>query len=283
MIDIHSHILPGLDDGSRSMEETLGMVRQLHEAGFKTLIATPHVLEGRDYLSPVEILTATEQVRQCVAEAGIPVEILPGAENYIFPDMAKWARAGKLMTLGNTNKYLLLELPLFEIPHYTEQVFFELQVMGLTPVLAHPERYRGLVDEPERLVDWAKKGVLLQLDLRSLGGKYGPQAKRLAEVMLGSDLVHFVGSDAHRVARGESAYLAELQSAAEIIGEERFGEVTVGNPQYVLDGKIMESGREYFLKEQAKRKRGFWSWFGWMRGNKSGKSPDIKKGPVNVY
>ena len=128
MIDLHSHILPGLDDGSENMTETLGMVRQLHEAGFKTLIATPHVIEGRTFLSPAEILETTEQVRKCVTKAGIPVQILPGAENYIFPDLAKWARDGKLVTLGNAGKYLLVELPMLEIPHYTDQVFFELQV-----------------------------------------------------------------------------------------------------------------------------------------------------------
>ena len=120
MIDLHSHILPGLDDGSKNIEETLGMVRQLHEAGFKTLIATPHVLEGRDFLTPAEILATTEQVRKRIAEAGIPVEILPGAENYIFPDLAKYARDGKLVTLGNTGKYLLVEFPMLEIPHYTD-------------------------------------------------------------------------------------------------------------------------------------------------------------------
>lgn len=263
MIDIHSHILPGLDDGAKNMEETLGMVRQLQEAGFKTLIATPHVMEGRAYLSPTDILAATEQVRECVARAGIPVEILPGAENYIFPDMAKWAQAGQLLTLGNTGKYLLLELPMLEIPHYTDQVFFDLQVNGTTPILAHPERYKGLYDEPERLLDWAKKGILFQLDLRSLDGKYGPQAKRLAEIMLHSDLVQFVGSDAHRVAQSKSAYLEELLSVKGIVGEERFQEVMVGNPRSVLEGKTLLGVREYLLVEPVmkKRKRGFWRWF----------------------
>lgn len=265
MIDIHSHILPGLDDGSRSMGETLKMVRQLYEAGFKTLIATPHVFEGRDFLSPMEILTAVKEVRLQVAEAGIPVEIFPGAENYIFPDMAKWASAGKLMTLGNTSKYLLLEFPLLEIPLYADQVFFELQVLGLTPVLAHPERYRGLVGEPERLLGWAKKGVLLQLDLRSLDGKYGPQAKRLAEVMLRSDLVHLVGSDAHRVARSEFTYVEDLERVKGIVGESRFRDVTVDSPRNVLEGKGMLGERDYFLKGNGLKKRkklGFLGWFG---------------------
>jgi len=263
MIDIHSHILPGVDDGSKNMEETLGIVRQLYEVGFKTIIATPHVLEGRTYLSPTDILAATEQVRESVVGAGIPVDILPGAENYIFPDMAKWFLAGKLQTLGNAGKYLLLEFPMLETPHYVDQVFFDLQVAGVTPVLAHPERYRDLYDRPERLVDWANKGILFQLDLRSLSGRYGPQAKRQAEVMLQSDLIHFVGSDAHSVARSEAAYLEELESVKGIVGEERFREVVLGNPRSVINGKVVQGRGEYVLKEavQKKQKRGFWSLF----------------------
>ena len=263
MIDIHSHILPGLDDGSKSMEETLGIVRQLHEAGFKTVIATPHVIEGRDCLSPPEILATTEQVRQCVTEAGIPVEILPGAENYIFPDLAKWAGEGKLVTLGNTGKYLLVEFPMLEIPNYTDQVFFELQVLGITPVLAHPERNKGLSEEPERLVDWAKKGILFQLDLRSVSGHYGPQPKLLAERMLQSDLIHLVGSDAHRVSRSEQAYLEVLQNVEEIVGEERVQDLTRHNPQTMLEGHLLQSDREYCLKGPVgnKRKNRFWNLF----------------------
>lgn len=263
MIDIHSHILPGLDDGAKNIEETLGMVRQLHEAGFKTLIATPHVLEGREFLSPAEILAVTEQVRERVAEAGIPVKILPGAENYIFPDMAKWAREGKLLTLGNTGKYILVELPMLEIPHYTDQVFFELQVNGMTPVLAHPERQRVLADEPEHLLDWAKKGVFFQLNLRSLSGKYGPQARLLAELMLHNDLIHFIGSDAHRVFQSESTYPEALQNIKEIVSEERFQEITLTNSQSMVEGKPMYCIRDQFFIEPAlkKRKSGFWSLF----------------------
>lgn len=263
MIDIHSHILPGLDDGAKNMTETLHMVRQLHEAGFKTLIATPHVLEGKDFLSVAEILAVTEQVRERVTEAGIPVEILPGAENYIFPDMAKWARDGKLVTLGNTGKYILVEFPMLEIPHYTDQVFFELQVLGITPVLAHPERNKGLSDQPERILDWAKKGILFQLNLRSLSGHYGPQARQLAEIILSSDLIHVIGSDAHHVSRSELTYLEGLQSIKEIVGEERYQELTRLNPQTILEGNPLQGDRDYFLKGSSNKKREsrFWNLF----------------------
>ena len=263
MIDIHCHILPGLDDGSKSMEETLEIIRQLEMAGFKTLIATPHVIEGREFLSPAEILCAVEQVRKHVAEAGISIEILPGAENYIFPDLAKWAREGKLMTLGNTGRYLLVELPMLEIPHYTEQVLFELQVQGLIPVLAHPERNKGLIDQPCYLLDWAKKGILYQLNLRSLGGRYGPQSQELAEVMLKSQLIHFVGSDAHRPSQRDSVYLEALQGIRATFGEEPFQEVALRNPQAILSGKALMNEREYTLAEPIKRKKAnkFWSLF----------------------
>lgn len=263
MIDIHSHILPGLDDGSKNIEETLGMVRQLHEAGFKTLIATPHVLEGRDFLSPTEILATTEQVRKRVAEAGIPVEILPGAENYIFPDLAKWVRAGKLLTIGNIGKYILVELPMLEIPHYTDQVFFELQVLGITPVLAHPERNKALSAEPERILAWAKKGILFQLNLRSLSGHYGPQARQLAELMLNSDLIHVIGSDAHRVSGSELTYSEGLQSIKKIVGETRYQELTRHNPQTILEGNPLQDDRDYFLKGSSsmKRQSRFWNLF----------------------
>ncbi|MGI6119164.1 MAG: tyrosine-protein phosphatase [Desulfosporosinus sp.] len=263
MIDIHSHILPGLDDGAKNMAETLGMVRQLHEAGFTTLIATPHVFEGRDFLNPSEILAVTEQVRKCVAAAKIPVEILPGAENYIFPEMARWVQERKLLTLGNRGKYILVELPRLEIPRYADQVFFELQVLGITPVLAHPERYRGLNDQQERILEWAKKGILLQLELRSLSGYYGPQASQLAEIMLHSDLIHVVGSDSHRVSRRETTYLEGLQSIKKIVGEPRYQELTKLNPRTLLEGNPLQGEREYCFKGPSirKRKHRFWNMF----------------------
>lgn len=247
MIDIHSHILPGLDDGSKSLEETLEIVRQLQKAGFETILATPHVFEGTDYLHPEEILASTEHIRQAVFESGIPVQILPGAENYIFPDMAKWVREGKLLTLGNTERYILIELPMMEIPRYTDQVFFDLHVEGLTPVLAHPERYREIISEPERLIAWAKQGILFQIDYRSLNGRYGSQVKKLTERMLSSGLIHFIGSDAHRVFHSESNS-ETLQRLRQIIGEEKFEEVTVKYPQCILEGKEIRVNEEYVLK-----------------------------------
>lgn len=248
MIDLHSHILPGLDDGAETMAETLHIVRHLHAAGFHTLVATPHVMEGREYLSPAQIIEATEQVQQQVNKAGIQVKILAGAENYIFPDLAGAVSEGKLLTLGNSGKYFLVELPLLEIPRYTDQVFFDLQKMGISPVLAHPERYSVLAAEPERLLDWARKGVLFQLDLRSINGKYGRGARRLAKVILRSNLAHFIGTDVHRAAKSMSEYKLALRKLNTIIGEHNLQELTVGNASDVLEGKLIQDTRDYSME-----------------------------------
>jgi protein-tyrosine phosphatase len=247
MIDLHSHILPGLDDGAAAMGETLGMVSELKAAGFHTLLATPHVLEGKGFLSPEQILAATEEVGR--EAAGMAVSILPGAENYIFPALARAARAGQLLTLGNTGKYLLLELPLTEIPRYTDQVFFELQADGLTPVLAHPERYRALADKSEQLLAWARQGVLFQLDLLSLNGRYGPRARQLAEIMLRSGLAHFLGSDAHGVAGLKPIYREALAKVRAIAGEEKYQELTTGNAAELLAGTLHRESGDYLLTE----------------------------------
>ncbi|WP_088228897.1 CpsB/CapC family capsule biosynthesis tyrosine phosphatase [Desulfosporosinus sp. FKB] len=264
MIDLHTHILPGLDDGSKTVEESLDILRQLQKAGFETILATPHVLEGKDFLSPEEILASAEEVRQAAWKAGISAEILPGSENYIFPDMAKWLREGKLLTLGNAGKYLLVELPMLEIPHYVDQVFFELQVEGITPILAHPERYLSLFQEAERAIEWAKKGVLFQLDYRSVTGRYGSKPKQFAERMLSSGIIHFLGSDAHRVSSSDFVDQEALQYIRKLVGKEEFRKMAVTNPRRMIEGEILLSGGDYSLGDmpvkREKRKKKFWDW-----------------------
>jgi protein-tyrosine phosphatase len=261
MIDIHSHILPGLDDGAKNMEETLLIISQLHKAGFHTIIATPHVMEGKEYISPSDILEAVAEVQKQVSEAGIPVKILPGAENHIFPDMGKWASEGKLLTIGNMGKYILIELPMTDIPHYTEQVIFELQIYGFTPVLAHPERYLALLGKPELILEWARKGVIFQLNLRSINGRYGPQCQKIAELMLKNNLVHFIGSDAHTVTASNSAYEAACKRLKEFVNEDTYQGLIGANAYDLLNGQYEPPARDYVLEGFPVKKKSFWTRF----------------------
>lgn len=252
MIDIHCHLLPGLDDGAQSMEQALGIARQLQAAGFQSIIATPHVFEGRDYLNPEKILKAVEELNEHLTLENLDLKIYPGAENYIFPDMAKWVIEGKLMTLGNQGQYLLVELPRLDIPHYTDQVFFELQVAGITPVLAHPERYKRLNEEPSRLIEWVRRGILFQVNLRSLSGHYGPEAQEFARWMQEQELIHFIGSDAHRVGRSMEAYQPELRLLREVSNIEFPEFLMRKNPAKILTGGLMDTKRkeEYPLPKE---------------------------------
>lgn len=239
MIDLHCHIIPEVDDGSKNIKESLEIAYQLQNAGFRTVFATPHVIEGRNMLSCDRIIEGTNRVNQALQKEGLNLKVLPGAECYIFPELAKWVSVGKIMTLGNMKKYILVELPMLEVPSYTEKIFFDLQVMGITPVLAHPERNKELSDTPERLVDWVRKGVLLQLNLRSIEGRYGEGAAHLAQVLLKNQLIHGIGSDAHRSVR-EHSYENSLEALRNIVGNQMHDRITLGLPQQILDGEKIE-------------------------------------------
>lgn len=263
MIDLHSHILPGLDDGAEDLDSALEMVIQLRDAGFRTLVATPHVIVERDFLTVDGIMESSRLLQRELKEQGVEIDILAGAENYIFPEMARYVADGKLMTLGNAGKYLLLELPLLEVPVYTEQVFFELQLQGVTPVLAHPERYAALYRDPDRILAWAEQGVLYQLDLRSVQGRYGSDAHAMAMRMLESGLIHFLGSDVHYPSRRSNPYADELQLIRHLTGEEKFLQLTEEYPQAAIEGKELSlpnaPARWAEKKGLAARLRSFWA------------------------
>ncbi|MHB1407715.1 MAG: tyrosine-protein phosphatase [Desulfitobacteriaceae bacterium] len=264
MIDLHSHILPGLDDGASVMDQTLLMLKQLTAAGFHTVYATPHVVEEQSFLRPERIVAAVDAVKSAAAEQEIEIEILAGAEVLIFPDLIKWLQAGQLVTLGNEGKYLLLELPMLSIPAYTDKVFFDLQVNGVTPILAHPERHALLGQDPEHLLAWVNKGILFQLDLRSLTGRYGPDVRHTALNIVRSGLVHFIGSDIHRPSESLIPYEEELSQLHDLMGSEQYHQVTEENPDKVRSGKALQLKGDYRLnwsnkKSWKEKLRAIWS------------------------
>lgn len=258
MIDIHCHILPGLDDGADSYNESMGIARELISAGFDTVIATPHVIEGREYNTPATIREKVHELNQVFRNNGIQLQVLPGAENYIFPDLAQWYKEDKIISLADTKKYILIELPMMNIPHYTEQVLFELQILGITPIIAHPERNRELFHNPEILVAWSEKGINLQVNLGSFTGRYGSSAKNLAKTLLLSDMAHFVASDMHRVPRKSSYLKTSINLINEVSENSRNIAATVENPAHILEGVSYPMQRSYTLFTG--KRQGTWDW-----------------------
>jgi protein-tyrosine phosphatase len=193
--DIHSHLIPGIDDGVQTMEESLQMIRSMASLGFRKLITTPHIMSDGYRNNPDSILSGLKRVQEAVAAANIPVTIEAAAEYYFDAALLQKLEKEQLLTINN--KYFLFEISYMNPPERLTEVLFQINVRGYTPLLAHPERYPfwfQKFDEYRKLKD---AGTLFQLNTNSLSGYYGGQVKKTAERLVDENLIDFIGSDLH--------------------------------------------------------------------------------------
>jgi protein-tyrosine phosphatase len=234
MIDIHSHILPDLDDGARDLDESLEMIRIAAADGIRTMVATPHMLHGA---FPVTVEAARDRYRQLTAavrEEGIAMEILLGGEIHLDVDILGSLRDGQALTLGEKGRTVLLELPTTSIPTGTHDVIFEMQTEGYRVVIAHPERNDELAGNLERVVKMRDRGVWMQVTARSVTGGFGLHARRVARKMAKQGLIDVLASDAHG-ARGRVPVLSEaLQWISKKVGAEEAEALVNRNPARLL-------------------------------------------------
>jgi protein-tyrosine phosphatase len=204
--DMHSHLIPGIDDGAKTIEDSVELIRHLHSLGYTKLITTPHVMSDYFQNTPETILGGLEIVRAALKENNIPVEISAAAEYYIDDGFIRKLEEEKLLTFGDN--YLLVEVSYINPPDNVRDILFRAQVLGYKPILAHPERYpfwyRSL-DEYQRFFEM---GIILQLNLNSLSGYYGPDAKRIAEKLIEMEIVQALGTDMHHMKHG--AFLSKV-------------------------------------------------------------------------
>ena len=205
--DMHSHLLPGLDDGAETVEHSLDLLRALRALGFRKLIMTPHIMGDFYKNTPASIRTALHQLRTAAAAAGLgDVELDCAAEYYLDEFLGhKLADGTEMLTFGGDKRYLLFETSYMNEPLNLFEIIFELKAQGYRPVLAHPERYTylyGRFGEIEKLRH--DHGVLLQVNLNSLAGYYSPAAKKVAEHLVDGGLVDFVGTDTHHLRHTET-------------------------------------------------------------------------------
>lgn len=196
MIDIHSHILPGIDDGALTMEEAISMARLAVDEGIKKVIATPHHQNGRFFNSKQDILEKVEELNDVLQRENIPLEVLPGQEIRIYGSLLDDFDKGDILTLNHTN-YLFVELPSGHIPRYTERLLFEIQLKRMTPIIVHPERNAEILKNPERLLNFIKKGALTQLTAGSVTGHFGKKVQKFSMQLIEANSIHFIASDAH--------------------------------------------------------------------------------------
>lgn len=200
MIDIHCHILPGVDDGADTIEDALDMAQMASESGVKEIIATPHTCVPvflPNYKS-ISLLDGFKRLSDEIKNAKIPLEIYTGAEILCTKDMPKLLEQGKLLTLASSN-YILVEFYFDADPEYIDSMLDIVQSYGLVPVIAHPERYYAVQDHPYMVEEWNDKGYVIQLNKGSVSGWFGHRTQRAARWMLSNGFVHVIASDAHDI------------------------------------------------------------------------------------
>jgi len=194
-IDMHSHFIPGIDDGAQNMEETMFLLRSMKDLGYKKVITTPHVFTDLYRNTPEIILSGLDRVREEVKKEGLELEIDAAAEYYLDENFEDLIEQKKLLTFGKN--YVLFELGFVQEPPTLSRAIFHMHLQGYKPVLAHPERYEywdGRMSKYEELID---RDVLIQLNMNCLTGHYGQKVKETSEKMVDAGLVHFIGSDCH--------------------------------------------------------------------------------------
>ncbi|AHJ99268.1 tyrosine-protein phosphatase [Hymenobacter swuensis] len=214
-VDMHSHLLPGLDDGAETLEQSLELLRGLRELGYHKLVMTPHVMGDFYRNTPEGIRNALAALRQAAAQAGLgDVQLECAAEYYLDESFAaRLERNEELLSFGGTQRLVLIETSYINEPFNLTETVFKLKAAGYQPVLAHPERYTYLYGRFEDLVRIREEGVLLQVNLNSLIGYYSAGAKRVAEKLIDAGLVDLLGTDAHNLKHLENIRTKVLASS----------------------------------------------------------------------
>ncbi len=195
-IDIHTHILPGIDDGARDVDEALHILEEAAEIGTKEIILTPHFSPyGSDRGKRV---SAFEAFKEKAAQKGIDIVLHLGAELMLAPDLPQFIRGDTSLTINGKGSHVLIEIPSYEMPMYTSDVLFSLMARGITPIWAHPERCFEISKDHRMAKDFANNGGMLQINAGSLLGKYGRKVRSSAIALIKAGLCHIVASDIHR-------------------------------------------------------------------------------------
>ena len=197
MIDIHCHILPGVDDGASSLTESLAMARAAEKEGIQKIIATPHHQNGAFMNNGADIIGVVDYLNGKIQEEQIAVQILPGQETRIYGDMLADLKNGDVLPLNETSGYVFVELPASHVPEYSTQLLFDMQIAGYKPIIVHPERNLELMDNPDKLYRIVKNGALTQITAASVIGKSGKKIEKFTRQLLEANLTHFIASDAH--------------------------------------------------------------------------------------
>ena len=253
MIDIHSHILPGIDDGARSMDEALRMSEMALADGIKTIVATPHHMKGVYENTKGVISAELARFKEVLKENGVDLDVLPGSDVSLEDGLAGAIRAGTIMTINDGGKFLLLELPTFFQPHQVKEQIFKLKLRGIVPIISHPERNPRLMEEIDTLYDLITMGALVQITGEALSGRMGGNIRGNAFKLLKLGMVHVIATDSHNTSSRPPVLSRARDAAAAVVGPDEAEKMVLHNPRAIIGGNVPDlkepqrEGRKGFL------------------------------------
>ncbi|MDR0920963.1 MAG: tyrosine protein phosphatase [Lactobacillales bacterium] len=218
MIDLHCHILPGVDDGAQTLDDSLKMAKKAAKDGITHILCTPH--HNMKYSNPKEkVLVAVSDLQKELDEENIPITLFEGQEVRIHHQLMDEIDSDVILFADVNDRYLMLEFPTAHIPEYTDKMLSDMLERGIVPVIVHPERYTEIQENPNLLVNYLNMGCLAQVTAPSVVGKYGSKVKKLSHLLIKNNLVQMVASDAHRL--GDRNFY--LKEAFKVI-EKKYGD-----------------------------------------------------------
>ena len=198
-VDVHSHFIPGIDDGAQTIDESLDLLRQMEEFGYKKVITTPHIMLDYYKNTPEIILSGLDKVKNAIQENGLQIEIEASAEYNLDLGFEEIIKEDKVLSFGGDNKYVLFELSFYNEPKRLKEVIWELNMKGFKPILAHVERYAYWHKKWDKIEDIVNRDVKLQVNIGSFTGVYGIEVKNTAQRLVDEGLVDLIGSDCHNM------------------------------------------------------------------------------------
>jgi protein-tyrosine phosphatase len=280
MIDLHSHILPGIDDGAPDLGVALEMARIAVANGVVVQACTPHIFPVLFDNSGPQIRRAADELQRHLDERGIPLRLVAGADVHVVPNMVKGLQTGEILSLADT-RYVLVEPPHHVAPPRLEHFFFELLVAGYVPILTHPERLTWIEARYDTIVQLFRAGVWMQVTAGALTGAFGRRPRYWAERMLSEALVHILASDAHGARRRPPDLAEGRAAAAKWLGEEEAEQLVSLRPRAILENAAPSSVRapagassmspEFGKPGLEPEVRSADSWFPWLGARNSGR------------
>ena len=251
MIDFHSHIIPEIDDGSISIEDTMLIIEEAKRAGFSKIISTSHYVSNQYEFDEASRRQFLELIKIGANNLGIDIEFFLGSEIYASYDMVQLIKEHQASTINDT-KYVLFELPMQnELPNL-KKVIYDLIGNGYRPIIAHPERYSYVKENPNWLIQYIEIGVLFQSNYASIIGLYGKQAQKTVKQLLKNNMIHFLGSDVHRPETIYAKMTEIMQELEKILDRGQLNKLTRINAELVLQNQPID------IEIPQEIKKGFW-------------------------